>query len=65
MRVGRKVVCSVCRLSKKPVGRDMPAASGSMCTGYECNGYWGHPRPDTLWPGESEDVVERSETIDG
>ena len=51
--VGVAVICTVCGLRKKPIGRDAAvAAAGSLCD-YDCPGYNLPPYPSDLWPGES------------
>jgi len=49
--VGVAVVCSVCGLMKKPIGRDA-GPEGGFCD-WECPGYYLPPLPGDLWPGES------------
>jgi hypothetical protein len=51
-RVGVFVICRVCLLMKKPIGRSEPL--GAMYCTDECNGYGRAPYPGSLWPGESE-----------
>ena len=55
-KVGVRVACFTCRLTKKPVGRDAPMAAANSYCDYECPGYWDGPRVGSLWPGESEYV---------
>ena len=53
MRVGVKIVCTVCGQMKQPVGRSAPMGP-SYCTDDGCRGYPMPPEPGSLWPGETE-----------
>ena len=53
------VECAVCRMRKKPIGRDPgPAAANGYCDS-DCVGYSQDPYPGNLWPGEKEFRSER------
>ena len=53
-KVGVRVACFTCGLTKKPVGRDAPMAAADAYCNHECPGYRDGPRAGSLWPGESE-----------
>lgn len=52
-QVGYQVECVVCRLVKKPRGRDAPLAMGNSLCDFECPGYDQDPQAPDLWPGET------------
>jgi len=53
--VGIRVTCSVCGLTKAPIGRSIsPATAASYCH-HECEGYRKEPYPGSLFPGETEE----------
>lgn len=51
-RIGVRVRCAVCGLSKKPIGRSAPILS-CYCED-RCQGYDQPPLAGSLWPGETE-----------
>lgn len=51
-KIGVAVYCKACGLRKKPVGRSAPVALCNALCDHECDGYYGDPRPGSLWPGE-------------
>jgi hypothetical protein len=44
--------CTVCGLSKKPLGRSIPL-DATYCLS-TCRGFWLDPQPTTYWPHEDE-----------
>ena len=42
---------AVCRLSKKPIGRD--SMDNGLCDS-DCPGYFAEPKPHWLWPNERD-----------
>lgn len=57
-----QVDCTVCKMRKAPLGRDVgAAASGGYC-GWDCPGYTQPPKPGHLWPGEAGDPIAESTT---
>ena len=44
-----QVDCTVCRMRKKPSGRDVGAAAANGYCDHECPGYWQAPHPPHLW----------------
>ena len=48
------VICTICGLSKKPIGRD--AFLQHLCD-HECPGYRDDPCPGVLWPGEAKTLT--------
>lgn len=53
MRYGIAVLCQVCHLQKKPIGRSAPLEMASGLCDQDCEGYRRDPKPGDLWPGES------------
>ena len=53
-KVGVRVECATCGLTKKPVGRDAPMAVANAYCDHECSGCYDDPQVGSLWPGESE-----------
>lgn len=53
--VGIAVICSVCGLCKKPIGRSAPLETANSLCDHECHGYLGGPLPGDLWPGETRE----------
>jgi len=51
-KVGVRIVCAVCGVQKKPIGRDAPL-DGYYCD-WECPGYRVPPFVGSLWPGETD-----------
>ena len=52
-RVGIRPICERCGRAKKAFGRDTGMkVNFLMCVPIDCDGYYDHPRPDDLWPGE-------------
>lgn len=49
-RVGTSPRCTVCGLTKAPIGRSVPM--GVIMCDRDCSAYHDAPLPDTLWPGE-------------
>lgn len=52
--VGSAVMCVVCGLRKKPVGRSAPLEMANSLCDSDCPGYRQEPHPGYLWPGEEE-----------
>lgn len=50
-RIGVTVRCLECGRTKKPLGRD--SQDNGLCD-HGCSRYYDYPRPDSLWPGETE-----------
>ncbi len=56
MKVGIAVRCTVCGMTKAPIGRSCPdALANSRCNSFDCEGYYTEPLPGSLWPGETEE----------
>ena len=53
-RRGRIVECTVCGRTKAPVGRSLPMGSAPGYCTFECEGYYDDPKPDYLFPTETE-----------
>ncbi len=54
-RYGRIVECPKCGRNKAPVGRSLPGVCvGSYCTWDSCKFYYDDPKPDHLFPSETE-----------
>lgn len=54
-KVGISVECVVCHKIKAPRGRSVGAmAHSSYCQDDLCSGYWAHPCPGDLFPGETD-----------
>lgn len=51
-KMGIRVFCTVCDLTKKPIGRAGPLGA-EYCTD-ACRGYRMEPFPGSLWPGETD-----------
>ncbi len=51
--------CAVCRLRKKPSGRDAAAAAANGYCDSDCEGYDQEPRAGHLWPDEWQDELEQ------
>ena len=54
-RVGVAVICTVCNLRKKPVGRSAPLEMCNSLCDWECTGYDEKPHAGHLWPGETQE----------
>ena len=55
-RTGKRVQCTLCGKDKAPLGRSISdATSASYCHYTTCEGYTQEPKPDTLFPGETND----------
>jgi hypothetical protein len=54
-KVGVSVICTVCGLRKKPVGRSAPLEMANSLCDDECYGYRLDPKPGQLWPGETQE----------
>jgi len=55
MKTGIAVTCTICRRTKKPIGRSAPLEMGGSMCDYGCPGYSHDPLPGSLWPGETEE----------
>lgn len=54
-RHGRIVECPKCGRDKAPVGRSLPmVAVAGYCTWDSCDAYHDDPKPDYLFPSETE-----------
>lgn len=49
---GPRVVCTVCNMPKKPLGRSVALEMANGMCDSDCSGYFADPRPSELWPGE-------------
>jgi hypothetical protein len=55
VRVGIRVICSICGRPKAPIGRSISdIGASSYCTYFECVGYSQQPFSGSLFPGETE-----------
>jgi hypothetical protein len=44
--------CTVCYMTKRPIGRSVPIEMENGMCGRDCPGYNQDPQPGHLWPGE-------------
>jgi len=54
LNIGVAIICRVCGLPKKPIGRDAGLMADSYCDD-DCPGYRLAPYPSDLWPGETRE----------
>ena len=55
-RSGRTVECPKCGRIKAPVGRSIAdVTAAGYCTDWSCDVYYDEPKPDHLFPGETEE----------
>ena len=64
MRVGIRVQCGTCGLTKAPIGRSI-SIGRAMCQGDTCRDYYCDPQPGSLWPGETEEEFGFPVSADG
>ncbi len=56
IRVGKEIICPVCKKKKAPWGRSISDYTYmSYCNYDTCEAYMKEPKPDTLFPGETND----------
>jgi len=55
--------CTVCGLTKKPIGRDAPLEMANGLCGDDCPGYRKEPRAGHLRPGELATTVHRIDKL--
>ena len=53
-KVGISVECVVCLRKKAPRGRSVPIGA-YLCEANNCSGFYAHPYPGDLWPGETDE----------
>jgi hypothetical protein len=59
--VGKRVICTTCNRTKKPIGRSAALEMANSLCDQECPGYNQPPYPGQLWPGETlEDFTGRN-----
>lgn len=56
--IGERIECTVCRRTKKPIGRSASLEMANSLCDDDCQGYRLDPQPSQLWPGEDGSWLE-------